>query len=97
MTADCSLCAIGGNNWVSQVNRITLTDTLSVVGNNIRCVVRGKERWELVSTGRRTSFGVKKVRFFQILAKLHCVVEKPTKFSSYTRLAIMGKIFWFEM
>lgn len=32
----------------------------------------GKERWELVSTSRRTSFGVKSVRFFQILAKLHC-------------------------
>ena len=34
---------------------------------------------------------MKKVQFFQILAKLHCVVEGPTKFSSYTRLAIMGK------
>jgi len=62
------LCAIGGDNWLSQVNWIALTDTFSVVGNNIRCVVGGKERWELISTSRRTSFGVKKVRFFQILA-----------------------------
>jgi hypothetical protein len=53
--------------------------------------VGGKERWELVSTSRRTSFGVKSIRFFQILAKLHCLIEGPTKFASYTRLAIMGR------
>jgi hypothetical protein len=41
MTADCCLCAIGGNNWFSQINWIALTDTLSVVGN-IGCVVGGK-------------------------------------------------------